>query len=81
MNLLTSKFEWKGDWSDNSSKWTKDVIEQVPNFTRADDGAFWICIQDFTKFFEGVSYLLIIILSKKFRLVYVNSMKTTTIVL
>ena len=48
------KFEWKGDWSDDSDKWTEDVIKQVETFKKADDGTFWMSVNDFVKFYEGV---------------------------
>eukprot|EP00440_Ansanella_granifera_P014821 gb/GFBE01016113.1/.p1 GENE.gb/GFBE01016113.1/~~gb/GFBE01016113.1/.p1 ORF type:complete len:482 (+),score=107.78 gb/GFBE01016113.1/:1-1446(+) len=40
--------EWKGDWSDKSSKWNENpkVKEQL-GFEDADDGAFWMSWEDF----------------------------------
>ena len=48
------KFEWKGAWGDHSSKWTPETIKQVPNFSRADDGTFWMSVDDFVTYYEGV---------------------------
>ena len=44
------KREWSGDWSDKSPKWTENTKRQV-DFKDADDGTFWISIQDYYKFF------------------------------
>jgi len=43
--------EWTGDWSDSSSCWNDD-LKQVFHHVSADDGAFYISIEDFFKFFE-----------------------------
>ncbi|KAL4468366.1 hypothetical protein ABPG72_012260 [Tetrahymena utriculariae] len=49
------KGEWKGDWSDNDTKlWNDFTMSQVPTFKREEDGSFWMNIQDFCKYFEGV---------------------------
>lgn len=44
------KREWKGDWSDNSGKWTDSTKKQV-NLQKAEDGIFWISLKDFDLFF------------------------------
>ena len=45
--------EWKGDWSDKSALWTKQMIETVkPSFQ--NDGTFWMSFKDFTANFERV---------------------------
>lgn len=48
-------FEWKGDWGDESDKWTPELKEQV-GFTEpaADDGTFYFCVDDFIKYFGSV---------------------------
>lgn len=75
------RFEWKGDWSDNSSKWTPDVIRQVQNFTRADDGTFWMSVNDFVRFYEGVNKRLSPESHNNcYRSVFANSMKIITTV-
>jgi len=38
--------EWTGDWSYNSDKWTPETIAQT-NMEIADDGIFWMCLEDF----------------------------------
>lgn len=40
--------EWKGDWSDNSSKWTTKLRNAVHYNDPNDDGIFWMCFKDFT---------------------------------
>jgi hypothetical protein len=42
------KGEWKGDWSDESNKWTP-ALKQELGWSDADDGIFWIRIDDFCK--------------------------------
>ena len=39
------KFEWNGDWSDDSSCWTED-LKQMVGWTSEDDGTFWMCFED-----------------------------------
>jgi hypothetical protein len=49
------EFEWDGPWSDNSPYWTEEMIEEFrPNFD-ANDGAFWMSLEDFVAKFEEVS--------------------------
>lgn len=38
-------FEWKGDWSDESEKWTPE-IKQMIGFKGEDDGTFWMSLED-----------------------------------
>eukprot|EP00047_Mylnosiga_fluctuans_P009313 m.10827 g.10827 ORF g.10827 m.10827 type:complete len:930 (-) comp2562_c0_seq1:53-2842(-) len=45
------RFEWKGAWGDNSELWTPALKKEV-NFVNADDGAFYMCVEDFVKFFS-----------------------------
>jgi len=47
--------EWNGDWSDNSPLWTPEVKEEVGFAGAADDGLFWMCFEDFTKYFVSVN--------------------------
>ena len=44
------KREWKGAWSDKSDKWTASTRKQV-NLQVAEDGIFWIDLENFEKFF------------------------------
>jgi calpain-15 len=46
-------FEWKGDWSDNSSKWTSETMQEVGYVANADDGTFWMSFEDFQRYFES----------------------------
>jgi len=40
--------EWNGDWSDKSPLWNKRMKALVgKKFSDADDGSFWICLDDF----------------------------------
>lgn len=45
------KFEWNGDWSDNSKKWTPE-LKKMAVLTEKDDGSFWMCLKDFQKYFS-----------------------------
>jgi len=38
--------EWTGDWSDISYKWTEKLKKKI-NDEFAEDGAFWMSIEDF----------------------------------
>lgn len=38
--------EWQGDWSDHSPLWTKQLKNEL-NWSDADDGIFWIRIDDY----------------------------------
>jgi hypothetical protein len=46
--------EWNGDWSDNSSKWTPALKDEL-GFVGGDDGSFWICFEDLVANFTGVN--------------------------
>jgi hypothetical protein len=75
------RFEWNGDYSDASSKWTVALRKEVQRLVaaetkklisshsstyklkdggkggatkQADDGAFWMSLQDFCRFFSDV---------------------------
>jgi len=44
------RFEWTGDWSDNSPIWKKyPTIAKELNFVAANDGSFWMVFEDFLK--------------------------------
>ena len=45
--------EWTGDWSDKSSKWT-ERLKKLANFVDADDGMFWMSIEDYLYKFEDI---------------------------
>jgi hypothetical protein len=49
-------FEWKGAWSDKSSKWKKHPsIKKKLMFEDADDGCFWMSFNDFKKVYTRVN--------------------------
>ena len=43
-------FEWKGDYSDNSNKWT-DRLKKELGFVNSNDGVFFMTFEDFFKYF------------------------------
>ncbi|EGD72048.1 hypothetical protein PTSG_00064 [Salpingoeca rosetta] len=49
------EFEWKGDWSDNSSLWTDDIVKEVGATFNDKDGLFWMSYQDFREHFSKVN--------------------------
>lgn len=49
-------FEWKGSWSDKSSKWKKyPNIKKQLKMVDADDGTFWMSFDDFKKVYTRVN--------------------------
>jgi len=44
------KLEWKGDYSDDSKLWTKELSAKLGH-TKAEDGIFFMPISDFKKCF------------------------------
>lgn len=54
------KFEWKGDYSRNSSMWTPELKREL-NFDNPGDineGTFWMLYEDFYRFFDQISYTI-----------------------
>ena len=49
--------EWKGDWSDNSSKWTPELRQRL-GIENKNDGVFVMSLKDFAAHFESL-YVLI----------------------
>ena len=47
------RYEWKGRWSENSDIWNQELKEQL-NYEKADDGMFWINIEDFVENFGQI---------------------------
>jgi len=45
--------EWKGDYSDESPKWTEAMKKEV-GWTDEADGTFWMTIDDFMKYFNDL---------------------------
>ena len=56
-------FSWDGDWSDKSDLWTKhpEVAKALKmsdeERNSKDDGEFWMLMDDFIRFFDGVDIL------------------------
>lgn len=53
------KFEWNGEYSDSSNLWTPQQRQEL-KIVAADDGIFWMKLEDFLKHFEGVGILKIV---------------------
>jgi hypothetical protein len=51
--LQWGTFEWDGDWSDDSGKWT-DELKRACRFEKKDDGTFWMSWADFLKNFSRI---------------------------
>ena len=48
-------FEWKGAWSDHAPEWDKNpTIKKLCKHVAADDGTFWISLEDFVQQFDNV---------------------------
>ena len=45
--------EWTGRWSDKSDEWTPR-LKKLLSYKDEDDGSFWICYQDFCRYFRVV---------------------------
>ncbi|OHT05787.1 hypothetical protein TRFO_26383 [Tritrichomonas foetus] len=48
-------FEWTGDYSDTSDKWTESLKKEL-GFENSNDGAFWMLFSDFSRYFTSISY-------------------------
>ena len=48
------QFEWDGDWSDKSSKWTDEMKNAFNPILDEDDGTFWMSFEDFVKHFDSL---------------------------
>lgn len=46
-------FSWKGDWSDDSPKWTSELRTMLMP-RGADEGVFWMCFEDVIKYFDSI---------------------------
>lgn len=46
-------FSWKGDWSDDSSLWTRELKTMLMP-RGADEGVFWMCFKDVVKYFDSI---------------------------
>ena len=47
------KGEWKGDWSDDSYKWTNKLKREL-NYRSDDDGVFFMSYNDFIKYYSDI---------------------------
>ena len=47
------QFEWKGDWSDESDKWTPELEAKLKLVKDSNDGTFWISANDFKDNFDS----------------------------
>jgi len=51
--------EWKGDWSDYSPLWTRELRQELgdefADNNSPDDGAFWMSYTDMLKHFSGIN--------------------------
>lgn len=46
-------FSWKGDWSDDSPLWTRELRAMLMP-RGADEGVFWMCFKDVIKYFDSI---------------------------
>lgn len=46
-------FSWKGDWADDSDKWTPEMRDMLMPHG-ASDGVFWISFEDVLKYFDCI---------------------------
>lgn len=55
-NPWGNRVQWKGDWGDNSEKWDSVTSKEKERlqFSVADDGEWWMSIQDFHKTFSVI---------------------------
>lgn len=49
------KYEWDGDYSDTSDLWTKELKKEFKPVIDANDGSFWMCLEDFIMRFDSVN--------------------------
>lgn len=48
--------EWKGDWSDSSSKWTEHpAVAKAVGYVNKDDGAFWMSWDDVVQHWTSIN--------------------------
>lgn len=50
------QFEWDGAWADNSEEWTEEMIDEFQPVFDANDGSFWMCLEDFMEKFEAINF-------------------------
>jgi len=47
------KTEWRGRWADNSKEWTKAILKKL-KYKFADDGIFWMALDDFVRHYDSL---------------------------
>jgi len=53
------KTEWKGKWSDGDTEsWTPEA-KRALHYVDADDGSFWIAFEDWKRYFENYTVLVL----------------------
>lgn len=52
-------FEWDGDWSDNSPKWTPKLKKAINPVLDEKDGTFWMNYADFLTHFSSITICLV----------------------
>ena len=50
-------YEWNGRWSDGSPEWTPELQKHFGNYEFDNDGTFFMCWEDFLRFFNSVHVL------------------------
>lgn len=53
------KFEWNGDFSDSSPLWTPQQRRDF-SIQTSDDGIFWMRLEDFVTYYEGIGIVKIV---------------------
>lgn len=59
--------EWNGDWSDHSHLWTPALRAEVGAMSEADDGVFWIALEDVRRFFSSLTVCKVSDVNLEFR--------------
>eukprot|EP00929_Paragymnodinium_shiwhaense_P011050 TRINITY_DN11630_c0_g1_i1.p1 TRINITY_DN11630_c0_g1~~TRINITY_DN11630_c0_g1_i1.p1 ORF type:complete len:519 (+),score=59.43 TRINITY_DN11630_c0_g1_i1:65-1621(+) len=50
--------EWTGAWSDGSAEWSQNLAaKKATGHTDEKDGVFWMCLEDFERFFDLIHLL------------------------
>ena len=47
-------FEWKGEWSDSSDRWTEKMKIEVAYDPKPRDGIFWMSFEEMQKYFPRI---------------------------
>lgn len=47
------RFEWNGEWSDESDQWTEEA-KRIVQYEERDDGVFWMPFLAFQQFFVSI---------------------------